>query len=168
MLALAAAWRFLRGLPWQAWALVALLAAGWYYGHLRYNAGQADVQGDFDAYKAQVIAATEKSRQKAAQAESAQRDAFANIDTQYAKDKTDAIAKKDAVIAGLRAGTIRLRNEWACPTRLPDATSATGEPDGSAELRNASAGRIIGAGADADAQVRGLQAALTVCAGPVR
>lgn len=33
-------------------ALAVLLASGWWYGHVRYNAGQADVQARWDADKA--------------------------------------------------------------------------------------------------------------------
>lgn len=35
------AWGFLRAIPWQVWAVAALLGAGWYYGDVRYEAGVA-------------------------------------------------------------------------------------------------------------------------------
>ena len=40
---------FLKRVPSWAWIGLALIAAGWFYGHTRYNAGQADVQAKWDA-----------------------------------------------------------------------------------------------------------------------
>lgn len=58
---------FLKGIPWQAYAVMALLAGGWWYGHLRYNAGQADTQAEWDkAVAAQKAAdAAVKPKQEA-------------------------------------------------------------------------------------------------------
>ena len=39
----------LKRVPSWAWIGLALIAAGWVYGHSRYNAGQADVQAKWDA-----------------------------------------------------------------------------------------------------------------------
>lgn len=40
----AAAWTFLRAVPWQAWAAIAVAAGVWYYGHTRFEAGEAEAQ----------------------------------------------------------------------------------------------------------------------------
>lgn len=48
MLAFAAAGAFLGRIPAWVWVALALLAGGWYYGHTRYDAGQANVQAKWD------------------------------------------------------------------------------------------------------------------------
>ena len=78
----------------------------------------------------------------------------------YERGKQDAQVTADRVAADLRAGNLKLRNAWAgCETqRLSDATASAGRIDASADDRAASASRIVRAAADADAQIRGLQA----------
>ncbi|ALN79497.1 hypothetical protein [Lysobacter antibioticus] len=81
------------------------------------------------------------------------------IAAKYEQEKQDAESNGAAVVAGLRAGTLRLQDRWAgCEARLSAASRRAGEPDAEAEDRTASAGRIVRAAADCDAQVRGLQA----------
>ena len=79
---------------------------------------------------------------------------------QYEKGKQDAKDAADSVIAGLNAGTLKLRREWAgCETqRLSDAATATREFDAAEQRRAESAARIVRAADECDAQVRGLQA----------
>lgn len=57
MIWLAAAGKFLKAIPWQVYALAAMIAAGWAYGHWRYNAGQAATQAKWDDAVAKQIAA---------------------------------------------------------------------------------------------------------------
>ena len=67
---------------------------------------------------------------------------------------------KNKTVADLRAGNLVLRNRWtACEANLgvPTATPAPSEPDAGTADRNESAGRIVQAAAQCDAQVRGLQ-----------
>jgi len=82
----------------------------------------------------------------------------------YQKDKTNALAKKDAVIAGLRADNLQLRRWWnpkppACPgdAASPAAASRAAED---AELRAAGAGDLVRIGAEADGRIRWLQSEL--------
>lgn len=94
------------------------------------------------------------------ESERAKSQALANIATQYEKEKADAQAVAVRTIADLRAGNLRLRKLWTCPP--PIATSgepaASGEPDGEAELREQGAADLVRLAAEADAQIRGLQA----------
>lgn len=78
----------------------------------------------------------------------------------YERGKQDAQATSDRVAADLRAGNLKLRNEWAgCETqRLSDASASASRIDAGADDRAASASRIVRAAAEADAQIRGLQA----------
>lgn len=92
----------------------------------------------------------------------------------YQKDKTDAIAKKDAVIAGLRADNLQLRRWWRAetPACAGDAASpaAASRAAEDAELRAAGAGNLVRIGAEADGWIRWLQTELiatrTLCLAP--
>lgn len=77
----------------------------------------------------------------------------------YEKGKRDAEAAGAAVVDDLRAGTLRLQRRWAgCETlRLSEASAASIELDAALRDREESAGRIVRAAAQCDAQVRGLQ-----------
>lgn len=85
--------------------------------------------------------------------------AQAGVSEAYEKGKKDAEATGAAVAADLRAGNLRLQQRWAgCETqRLSDSAAAAGELDAAARDREESAGRIVRAAAQCDAQVRGLQ-----------
>ena len=64
------------------------------------------------------------------------------------------------IVADLRAGNLVLRERWtSCQTSsgLPRSTANTGEPDAGTADRDESAGRIVQAAAQCDAQVKGLQ-----------
>ena len=117
---LSGAWAFLRGLPWQLWAGLALLALGLFYGHLRYNAGQADIQTKFDAYQSRMIAATDAAKAAAKRAETLSRTAMDAALLARTKGKTDAKSKGAAVTSGVKSGSVRLQDHWACKPGLPD------------------------------------------------
>lgn len=145
---------FLRGLPWQLWASLALLALGLFYGHLRYNAGQADIQTKFDAYQSRMIAATDAAKAAAKRAETLSRTAMDAALVTREQGLKDAKATEAAVAAGIRAGTLKLRKHWqGCPAGVPQAAGDPGERDEAAELRAADTGTLVGIGAKADADV---------------
>jgi len=86
---------------------------------------------------------------------------------QYERDKADAQAASDLVVADLRAGNVRLHQRWQAALatgELSAAAAAASGVDGGAADREASAGRIIGAAATCEAQVVGLQAYARLCA----
>jgi hypothetical protein len=150
--------KFLAGIPPVVWAGVIglVLVLGW--GHLRYNAGQANVQAKFDAYRADLKAKTAEAARLAKAAQEAQAGAIKAAVEDYKKGLSDAKATGDAVAAGVRDGSLRLQDHWrGCP---PVPGPAGGGPvrDAGADVRAASAGRVVAAGAGADAQVRALQA----------
>ena len=146
--------------PIWAWVAAGLLSAGLFYGHTRYVAGEQAVQVKFDAYRNNVIAKTHAALIAARRAETAQAGAIAAITEQLHQDKAHALAKQNSVIAGLRAGTVRLQKHWRCDASVSQAAGGSGRADDGAELRGNSAGRVIGAGAQCDAQVRALQAVI--------
>lgn len=82
------------------------------------------------------------------------------VSAAYEKGKADAEANAKRVVADLRAGNLVLRERWtSCQTSsgLPRPTANTGEPDAGTADRDESAGRIVQAAAQCDAQVKGLQ-----------
>ncbi len=104
--------------------------------------------------------AAQDAQRAAREAERAIADAYATAATEYEKGKHDAETAADAVVTGLRVGTVRLRNQWrGCEAaRLSDAASAARELDAAEQSRRESAARIVRAADECDAQVRGLQA----------
>jgi len=136
-------------------ALVAI--AGFFYvlhwGAEQYQAGVAYQVG---------LDTTDKLKQSEAYRakEAQQAQALHDADQKYQQDLAHAKAESDAVIAGLRAGNLRLRKAWACLPSSSAPAASTSQPDAATDDRNASAGRIVRAADDADAQIRGLQAVL--------
>jgi hypothetical protein len=84
----------------------------------------------------------------------------AGVDAAYQRGLTDASAKGERVAADLRAGALQLRQRWqGCEARhLPGPAAPASVADADADDRAASAGRIVRAAAECDAQVEGLQA----------
>ena len=87
---------------------------------------------------------------------------MAQVADTYEKERADALDRESRLRADLAAGTVKLRREWqGCETaKLSAASAAARELDGAAEVRERLAAEIIRLGADADAQVRGLQAVI--------
>src|SRR5690349_21771354 len=116
----------------------------------------ADRQHQAESRAAQLDVAL-KASEKARAAEHAQTEQFQAIAQQYEQDKLHAEADSKRLAADLRAERVRLRPEWRC---VPEATTSAGQRDAGAALRAESASRIIGNAAEADAQIRQLQAIL--------
>jgi hypothetical protein len=120
---------------------------------------------------ADVNAANAEEREKfIAAAKAAERDhaqKMLDIGALHQKEKDDAKAQADAVVADLRSGLLRLHARWeasvATAALVSEATAGTREPDAAALDRYESAGRIVRAADECDAQVRGLQAVVLAC-----
>lgn len=135
-------------------AALALLAI-WQRGtvaqaeHAQENAQVAKKVAEQERDNAIAVIAVERQRVKRAEV----------VATQYEQEKVDAESKGAAVADGLRAGNLRLQQRWAgCEARVSDLAASPSQPDGAADDRADSAGRIVRAAAACDAQVRGLQA----------
>jgi hypothetical protein len=87
---LAAIGAALRRVPAWMWAVLLLLAAGWYYGHVRYNAGQADVQDKWDESVARGKAEVERLTKAAGQV-------TVHVETKYV-DRVKTIREKGETI----------------------------------------------------------------------
>lgn len=153
----------LRAIPWQVYAFVAALALIGWYGHLRERQG-AEAQLAIDAPKiaaledrlrlvresARLAADTDK---KAALTQAARMNAAAAA---WEKETANAITKRDSVIAGLRADTLRLRSHWQGCARSdarPGTDAGRDQGDAAADIRATGAGDLVRIGADANAQV---------------
>ena len=80
----------------------------------------------------------------------------------YERGKDDAKRKADAVAADLRAGNLRLRDEWrGCEARrVSDPAAPAGSGDAAAQRRIEAAGAVVRVGAEADAQLAACQAVI--------
>lgn len=136
---------------------------GYSVAHLIGSRDLSAASGEWD--KEREAIATKRADAVTAQraAEQKQADAIREAAKSYEKGKADAEAANAGVVAGLRSGAIRLRNEWAAcnaTSALVSSAGAASQPDAASDDRAASAGRIVRAAAQCDAQVVGLQQAL--------
>lgn len=143
--------------------LYACFAAALFAFALGYKLGDkhATEDAEFKAAKSALEAAeAEKKHKDAIRAlEERLTEATSNAAQAFEMGKRDAEANAASTVADLRAGNLRLQQRWAgCEAeRLSEATPAPSEPDAAARDREESAGRIVRAAAECDAQVRGLQ-----------
>lgn len=82
------------------------------------------------------------------------------VSAAYEKGKADAEANAKRIVADLRAGNLVLRERWTscqASSGLPRPATDTSESDAGTADRDESAGRIVQAAAQCDAQVKGLQ-----------
>jgi len=135
-------------------AALALSATG--VQTLRLHYAQDAAKRAADSSVAAALAASEAARAE----EQTRARYIAGVADAYDKGKADAQAQGERVAAELRAGNLQLRQRWqGCEARhVPGAPAGTVEPDAGADDRAESAGRIVRAAAECDAQVRGLQA----------
>jgi len=94
--------------------------------------------------------------------EHAQAEILATIGAKHEEDRTAAAAVPAAVVAGVRDGSLQLRDDLAtCNTaRLSQAVAGTIERDQAAQLRAEVAGALVQIGRDADDHVRACQAVI--------
>lgn len=87
---------------------------------------------------------------------------LADIGAKHEEDRAAAPAVADAVVADLRSGALRLRNDLAaCHTDILSQTAAgTLERDAATQRREEFASRVVRIGRDADDQLRACQAVI--------
>ena len=146
--------------------LAAVLLAGG-AGAAGYAKGKNDAERVAKIAMDEHLIADREEETKAKDKALADRDALTAaqnaVSAAYEKGKHDAEQNSKRVVADIRAGNLVLRNRWAaCQTSLGVSTTPAdpSEPDAGAADRAESAGRIVQAAAQCDAQVRGLQGLL--------
>ena len=148
-------------LVFVAWS-AAMFGAGWAWRGDRAETGEARQAASTSA--GQVRQLTEIRAVEHSQAES-----LATIGAKHEEDRTAATAIPAAVAAGVRDGSLQLRDDLAtCSTSLLSKTVAgTIERDAHAELRAEVAGAAVQIGRDADDHVRASQAVIAADRQPV-
>lgn len=144
----------------KACVLLTLLGFAYYLGgasgrvHLAQQKAKAE----------QVIAAMAKAETalqgKYRQAEQAKAAELAQVADQYEQDKRTNESKHNDLVAGLRAGNVKLHQRWQAALatgELSRTAASAAESDAAAADREGSAARIIAAADQCDAQIRGLQ-----------
>jgi len=144
---------------WYVYAALAAAACallGW-SARSFYKAGYEAAE---TRYEAKIAEANAKALQDARAAELKLAQANDAAAQQYERGKQDAQSEADRVVADLRSGNLKLRQQWAgCETsRLSESTASTRELDAEKRRRAESASRIVRAADECDAQVAGLQA----------
>ena len=143
--------------------LAAILGLGG-AGVAGYSKGKTDAERVAKIAMDKHLIADREEETKAKDKALADRDALAAaqnaVSAAYEKGKRDAEQTSKLVAADLRAGNLVLRNRWtACKASIdvPTAPPAPSEPDAGTGDREESAGRIVQAADQCDAQVKGLQ-----------
>jgi hypothetical protein len=137
--------------------------AGWSWRGDRAEGAEARQQ-------AGASAAVVKQVNKARATEHTQADTMATIGAKHEEDRAAAPAVVDAVVADLRSGALRLRNDLAaCHTDLLSQTAAGAlERDAATQRREEFAGRVVRIGRDADDQLRACQVVIAADRAGVR
>lgn len=123
------------------------------------TAAKVEMDAHLAADQGQELLATEDARAK----EQKLIAIFQTVSQAYERGKQNAELQNKRVVADLRSGALRLREQWsACAAgNMPNSTTTPGQFNAGTGNREESAGRIIRAAAECDAQVTGLQRLLT-------
>lgn len=155
---------------WRAAAFLSLaLALGVFAGVQSLNLARAksdlsEEQASFKAYRDNLIALTAKASTAAAQARVEFYEAQQRAESAYQAGRDSAEQHQATVVADLRSGNLRLREQWRGCVSAASAGQAPGTApsgqDAADELRAESAGRIVSTGRRADQLTAWLQAEL--------
>jgi len=116
----------------------ALVYAGYSYRDAKADAEIASIHGEY-------ASSARNAERKQRETEQAWRDKLTQLDVKHHKELTNAQAKADAVITGLRADTIRLRKRFTCTVQASAGTAASSVDDagGEAGLRREDAEFLV-------------------------
>lgn len=145
-------WRLYAGIG----LCMVLAAGGWYLHHRGYESGRAVGAKQVSALKLSQARALSKARADAQATIHKQAQRFADIAKKYEQEKADTQAHAARVIAALRAGNLRLRDEWTCPD-VPKPPARAGKPDDATQRRRKGAANLIQIAKQQDAKIRALQ-----------
>ncbi|WP_099594724.1 lysis system i-spanin subunit Rz [Stenotrophomonas maltophilia] len=143
--------------------LVAIAAALLYRG----NALDAQARDATAQQRVTTLESQLEDERSARGIEHTQAKAMAQIGDEHENDREASASVPAAVVADVRTGDLRLRNDLAtCHTaRLSQAVSGAVERDASAQLRAEVAGDLVRIGRDADNHVRACQRVIGVLTG---
>lgn len=143
-----------------AWAALLAWTVLVFFAAWSWRGSRAEVTASGQVATTATAAAAQVNETRAI--ERTQAGALATIGDTHEKDRAAAPAVADAVVAGLRDGTLRLRDDLAaCHTDLLSQTAAgTLERDAATQRREEFAGAVVRVGRDADDQLRACQAVI--------
>lgn len=115
--------KFIKAIPWQAWAIAAVIAAAWYYGEVRADQREAEVNARWQD-------AQDKADREAIAAE-LKRDAASTAitsktDWQAHEATVDTRTTTAAAVERVRHESHAVAVPVACPTGVPPRVSAEG------------------------------------------
>ncbi len=126
--------------------------------------GEAKARADLAELQGQVAVAAAEAERDKADREAHVRDLLDASNKAREEGIAHAVEEQQRLVADLRAGNVRLREQWAgCRSQVSGDAGAGQEPDAGADDRAASAGRVVRAADDADIQIRGLQQYAEAC-----
>lgn len=130
----------------------AIIASAFLFGR---SCGRSGLERFRAEYAASVASENDRHREE----ERAMSVEFNRVDTEY-QGKLKAINEttEKYIAAGIRAGTLKLRDAWRC--EVPGPVAGASQSYAVADDRAESAGRIVRAAAECDSQVIGLQGIL--------
>lgn len=154
----------LRAIPWQVWAGVALAGLFWWHGIIAHAEGYADAEAEYKdkianlerAYAQEAAAAVSKAR-AAERRHAMELDA---ISSRLILERAEGYEERDRTIADLRAGNVRLRNEWQGCKRMPATSAGASGADAEAELRARGAADIVRLAREADRWIEACQSVI--------
>ena len=141
--------------------LAAVLGLG---GAAGYHKGKVDAERAAKIAMSEHLAEDREAERVATEAADRYKNALTTaqnaVSAAYEKGKADAEATAKRTVADLRAGNLVLRDRWTscqASSGLSRPATDTSEPDAGTGDREESAGRIVQAADQCDAQVKGLQ-----------
>jgi len=108
---------------------IAALSAALVYAGYSYRDAKADAE--IASMRRDYASSAKDAERKQRETEQAWRDKLTQLDNKHHKELTDAQAKADAVITGLRADSIRLRKRFTCTVQsVASSTAASVDDEG--------------------------------------
>lgn len=166
-------WRFLKSIPWQAWAFAVVVALAWLYGERRADWRETEVREEYNIRDAAAAGKLAEINAANRATEIRQAEEIASIAAQFEEQKNRAIQEtRNSVLADLRSGKLRLRiPSGGCPARSGQAAAPAGLSDDAAEVWGEDAYRVavadsIAIADEADAHVKACQAVVKSYRGP--
>lgn len=151
-----------------AYGLGAALLASLAFGGVQCSQKQAarteaaEAQTELAEYRQEAAEAIARFEVEARATEQRHAADMTRIGREHREELNDAQTAADRLVSDLRAGNVRLQERWrgCAAAQVPGAGGTSGGADAGADDRSESAGRVVRAAAECDAQVKGLQSVI--------
>lgn len=152
-------WRFLLAIAFWLACMAAIAYKAYGDGAAAGAARVANMQDERDNERVRFALEHAQAMEDQAKRYQTRAEAMSATAQQYQEALNDANRKHDRTVADLRAGNLRLRQQWrGCPVPAPGEAPTGGRGhDAGADLRETGAGDLVRIAAACDAQIVGLQ-----------